>query len=221
MKNYIDPKPTSRKPAFKKPARKQWPVKPKMDEKRPLSWSAISSFEYDPEQWYEKYVLGKKSEATNEMLFGSEIGRRIASDPDFLPHLQRYEIYEYELRGSFAGIPLIGFIDGFTKRDLHSTLGEYKTGRKPWTQERADLHGQIDMYLLLLLQMEGIKPEHVSCEIHWMPTQQDGDFKVSFIDEKMIHTFPTNRTTKQILQFGTRIKSAYRDMHKYTRNHSA
>jgi hypothetical protein len=191
--------------------------KPTFDRNRPLSWSAISSFEYDPEQWYRKYALGQEDAATKEMLFGSEVGKKLATDPSYLPHIKRYPIFEYELRFFFAGIPMIGFIDGWCPSTLD--LGEYKTGKKPWTQKRADEHGQFDAYLLGLWTMHKIRPEDVRLHLHWMPTQDNGDFSISFIDEKDCRTFKTKRTMRNVLDFGMRINRVYREMDAYCKNH--
>ena len=49
------------------------------DHSRPLSWSAISSWEYSHEQWYRKYVLNRPDDETEEMIFGKVIGERLAT----------------------------------------------------------------------------------------------------------------------------------------------
>lgn len=191
--------------------------KPAMDLKRPLSWSAISSFDYDPAQWYRKYVLGQEDPASEAMTFGKVMGEQLASDPSFLPMIPRAKIYEYELRTSLGKIPLIGFIDSYTE---HMQLEEYKTGAKAWTQKRADEHGQIDMYLLMLKLMHGVKPESVACRITWMPTEETGDFKVRFRKGAPIQSFETKRTTIQILRFGQRIQETYKAMQAYAKHHA-
>ena len=45
--------------------------------KKPISWSSISSFNYDKKQWYRSYVLGIKDPPSKEMEFGSYIGKKI------------------------------------------------------------------------------------------------------------------------------------------------
>lgn len=186
-------------------------------DKRPLSWSAISSFEYDPEQWYRNYVLGVRDPATKEMMFGSLIGNKIAKDRKFIPELPRARIFEYELRGRLDGIPLVGFIDSYTP---HSKLKEYKTGKKAWDQNRADTHGQIDMYLLLLNLMHRVKPEKIGAEVIWLPTMENGAFEITFRDKPVKPiVFPTTRDMVQILTFGRRIKSTYIAMQKYAESH--
>ena len=194
-------------------------TKPTFDlNKRPLSWSAISSFEYDPEQWYRRYVLKQEDPASKEMLFGKYYGEMFASDPNHVPHLKRGQIFEYELKAKLKNIPLIGFIDSYTP---HTELEEYKTGVKAWTQKRADEHGQIDMYLLMLYLMHGVKPEDVSCRVHWLPTKETGDFRIVFTDphNPIVHTFETKRTLSQVLKFGVRITKTVEAMRAYAENH--
>ncbi len=189
--------------------------KPTFDRARPLSWSAISSFEYDPEQWYRKYVLGQTDPASKEMLFGSEIGNKLASDPTFMTCVPRLSLFEFELNAKFGKIPLIGYIDSY---ELHTDLLEFKTGKKPWTQKRADDHGQLDMYLLMLHLTYNVKPHDVQCSIVWMPTQETGDFQISLIDPNKVHIFPTKRSMSDILRFGMRINETYKKMDEYCQN---
>lgn len=196
--------------------------KPMFDKTRPLSWSAISSFEYDKEQWYRKYALGIKDPETAEMLFGKKVGERLASDPLFLPAVPRLSTFEFPFLCEYNKIPLIGFGDSFcevTKRKLN----EYKTGVKEWTQKRADEHGQFDMYLLQNYKMHKVAPEEVDCTLIWMPTKriEDGDFKIRIVfdDSKRITSFRTRRTMVDILRFGARIDRTYREMEEYCLNH--
>jgi hypothetical protein len=181
-----------------------------------MSWSQLSSFEYDKEQWYKRYVLGIKDPQTKEMLFGVEIGTKLATDPIFMPQVPRYPKYEHELRFNFGDIPMVGFIDGWD--GIEYALGEYKTGKKPWTQKRADTHGQFDMYNLGLWITEKIKPEEIVNSLHWLPTQEHGDFTMSLISSE-VHTFVTKRTMRDILNFGMRINKIYKEMHDYCKAH--
>lgn len=192
-------------------------MKYRITDKRPLSWSAISSFEYDKEQWYRNYVLGDRDPATKEMMFGSKIGIKIAKDKKFIPDLSRGKIFEYKLSGKLKGIPLIGYADSYTP---HCLLDEYKTGKKAWDQERADDHGQIDMYLLLLNLMHRVKPENIKCAIHWLPTIENGAFEIVFRDSPVKPvSFHTTRDMVQILKFGQRIERTYKAMQIYAESH--
>ena len=192
---------------------------PKMDIKRPLSWSAISSFEFSPEQWYKKYVLKQEDKPSKEMIFGKAEGERLAFDRKYLPNVPRETISEHKLFTSFDGIPLIGFID-FLSTD-HRKLFEMKTGKNPWNQQRVDSHGQLDMYLLCLYLMEKIKPEDIDITLVWLPTQEtlvnmkDNDSTISYVQPFECKVFKTKRRMSDILVFGARLKKTWRAMQAY------
>lgn len=188
---------------------------------RSFSWSQLSSFEYDRDQWYRRYWLGEESYETEEMKFGKLIGERLASDPKFLPDVPRLSKFEHGFKVMFGKIPLVGYADSYchlTKKKLK----EYKTGVKAWDQKRVNEHGQIDMYLLMHFITEKIKPEEVECELVWLPTKrtEDGDFKVKieFVEPCIPQRFKTKRTMSDILAFGARINRTYKEMEAYAKS---
>ena len=191
--------------------------KPPFDYTRPLSWSAISSFKWSPEQWYKKYVMGVEQPTSKEMIFGKTVGERIASDPEYLPKLPRLPIFEHKLLCTLEDIPLIGFIDSYDQDN--KILYEYKTGRNMWSKKRVDDHGQIDMYLLLLFLQEKIRPEEVTCKLFWLPTHYENK-EITFIDENRVIAFPTKRTIVDISNFRTYIIETRAKMIQYYENHS-
>ena len=188
--------------------------------KRPLSWSAISSFEYDPEQWYKRYILGEKTPENAEMKFGKFIGEKIATDPTFMPFVPRLGKHEHELRVMFGKIALIGFMDDFCAVS-RKKMYELKTGVKEWDQKRVDEHGQITLYNLLHYITEKVKPEDMENTLIWLPTKrtENGNFevKIEFVEpiEKTMKIFKTKRTMADILQFGARINRIVGEMNKY------
>lgn len=191
-------------------------MKKTFNKTRPLSWSAISSFEYDPEQWYEKYVLGKPTPFSVEMDFGKRVGESFCTDKPMAP-VTKYEIMEHGITVPYADIKLIGFFDSYDPTNYK--IREYKTGKKAWDQKRADTHGQIDMYLLLLWLNNKIPPEKVQIHIDWYPTELRGDFSIGFIEPLKIQTFETKRTMLQVLQFAQRIKNTVKAMETYCEAH--
>ncbi len=191
-------------------------------EDRPMSWSQISSFEWDKEQWYQKYYLNLSPDTTAEMEFGKKIGRMLETNPKFLPMIPRHNKMEHPFVCKFGKIPagLIGYGDTFCDITFKKG-GEFKTGKKAWDQKRADEHGQITMYLLMNYIMTKVKPEEVDFFLAWMPTQDNGDFSISFVEpiEKNIKIFKTKRTMMDILQFGKRINNIHTQMLEYIKNH--
>lgn len=113
--------------------------RPLPDSERSFSWSAISSFKYSKEQWWQKYVLHKDctyenpSKGTNafcaiagfadpecpvvkktiELEFGSMVDEKIQNDPKFIPELVRYPVLQHEMRCELNGIKLVGIADTF------------------------------------------------------------------------------------------------------------
>ena len=191
--------------------------KKQFNKKRPLSWSAISSFEYDKEQWYKKYILGEPTPETKEMIFGKIFANSCENRKPLVPTPLCKEV-EYPLNVMFGEIPLIGFIDTY---EPHTMLREKKTGKKEWDQKRADEHGQITMYLLQLYIMHKVKPEDIRCFLDWHPTQENGDFTISFVEPHKLHTFETKRTMVQVLEFGARINRVFKEMDDYAKERLA
>lgn len=114
-------------------------IRPMPDDERSFSWSAISSFKYSKEQWWNKYVLHQKCTYENhakgthafcfiagfadpecpvvkktiELEFGSMIDDKIQKDKKFIPSLPRYRILQHEMRCELNGIKLVGIADAF------------------------------------------------------------------------------------------------------------
>lgn len=186
---------------------------------RKQSWSSFSSFMFDPEQWYKSYILGEKP-TSKEMDFGKEIGKKLETDPTFLPQIPRLSKMEHGWDVVFSGIPLCGYADSFCVHTLKK-IKEYKTGKKVWDQKRVDEHGQLTMYALLNFITNKVKPEDTEFELIWMPTEETGDFQIKFVEpiKDNIKAFKTKRTTAQMLQFGAKIKDLYRQMEQYIKDH--
>lgn len=188
---------------------------------RPFSWSQLSSFEYDPEQWYKNYFLGIRDASSKEMEFGKVFALSIEEGTceikELMERLPRKK--EHPFKVVYAGIMLTGFADAFEDVTFDD-LGEVKTGKKAWDQKRVDNHGQIDMYLLMNYITNKKRPEDVRCRLHWIPTQDNGDFTISFVKPVKVHTFETKRTMADILAFGNRIKNTIKQMEIYAHSHN-
>lgn len=179
--------------------------------KRPLSWSAISSFEYSPEQWYDRYILNKKQPENAEMLFGKAFAKSVEARKPLVP-VEIYKEVEYPLNVMFNGIKMTGYIDSY---EPHSALREYKTSKTVWAKEKAEQHGQLVMYALMLYVQHKVKPEELTIHLDCIQTEQTGDFKIQFVKPEIIHTFPVTLTMLDILRFGQRILATVKAMDEY------
>lgn len=187
-------------------------------EERPMSWSSLSSFDWDPSAWYRRYILGEE-QTSPEMTFGSMVDKRLQDDPLYLPHVPRYPLMQHVMRGTVSGIPIIGVPDGLNLAEPN--LADYKTGKKPWTIKRANETGQLTWYLLLIELTEKIKPEAFDCFIHWLPTANHPDFTINFRnpDDPELITFRTTRSSLDTLMFRKRITDTYKAMQEYVEAH--
>lgn len=189
----------------------------KFCEKRPMSWSAISSFEWDPEQWYENYIIGKKMVMTAELTFGAKFASACEKrkPPAKVTMLSKME---QGFKVKFGKLWLTGFADTFDKVGKKK-IGEYKTGVKAWDQKRVDEHGQITMYALMNYLVSKIKPQDTRFFLEWIPTRKLGDYTIDFVRPIEVHHFDTKRTMKDMLDFGERINKTALKMQEYVRNH--
>jgi len=186
------------------------------DPKRPVSWSCLSSWEWNKESWYKSYVLGERDPATPAMLFGNTVGETLGTKDSMVPGIIAYPEMEYKLEAKLGKIKLIGYADSYHPEK--KMLREYKTSQnaKRWNQDSVDKHGQLTMYALLLFLMDKVKPEDLKIHLDHIPTQENGDFSVSLVDPITINTFETKRTMKDILEFATYIKDTHKQMCEYT-----
>lgn len=180
--------------------------------KHPMSWSQLSSWEYDPQQWYLRYVLRQKQESNDAMLLGKKIGEQIANDPTFMPEIPRLSIFEQPLEAKLGKVPLVGYADSY---EPYQSLYEYKTGVREWTQKRADTHGQIDMYLLMLYLSDFVPPQSIGCKLVWLPTRRDENNILNITGE--IKVFDTERSMEQVLHFAKYIQDTIKKMDLYIR----
>lgn len=186
-----------------------------------VSWSSINGFLYNPEQWYQTYVMGKKS-TSRELTFGKAVADSMATDKPLAPFTRLSEI-EHEFDVMFGKIRIVGSMDTLGKsanlKNKKHGCGEFKTGKVAWTQERADAHGQLKCYAFLLWLQDKIRPEDCEWWLEWAPTYETGDFKIDFVHPIRIHRFYVKITMREILQFGSMIKKVHKEMTEYVKNH--
>jgi len=176
-----------------------------------MSWSQISSFYYNVEDWHSKYILNIKDETvTPELEFG-KIFAKSCEDRKPLAPVTLYSVNEFELKAKFDGIQMIGYLD--TYEPLKAFI-DHKTGKKEWTHKRASEHGQLKMYALMLYLLYKVKPEDLSIGLEWIPTKKE-DNKISFIEPITVHHFDVKITMQDILLFGNYIQSTVKKMERY------
>ena len=185
---------------------------------RPLSYSQLSSFEYDPAQWYQNYVLGIREPANPAMLFGNTVGDTLGTPTSMVPNLVYPGIKEFELRANLGPVHIIGFCDAYDPET--KTLTENKTSatKDRWTQKKVDEHGQLTMYCLMLFLQHKVKPEEVTINLNFIPVRTVG-FDFELPKHPTFQTFSTRRTTRKILEYAVEIQRTVKLMDEYIWQH--
>lgn len=192
---------------------------------RPLSWSSLSSWEWDKKEWGKKYLDAIEQPPSPELIFGKAFAESIENGTckvkDLMSALQKKK--EHEFNCMFGNIQLIGYGDAFCD-ETFKILNEVKTGVKEWDQKRVDQHGQLTMYALQNFIINKIDPKDLLIELYWIPTEkkelENGDFggfdySIDYKYPIELKKFTTKRSLQDIIQFGAYIKKTYNEMLKF------
>lgn len=124
----------------------------------------------------------------------------------------RFSKPEFRLEATMAtewgGIPLLGFIDSSQDNPLDG-FREYKTGQHAWTQKKADKHGQLTLYSLMIYINENRLPKEIFLD--WIETQKDDEGTIYATGR--IETFQTSRQIGDLLEMSTIIKRTASEIH--------
>lgn len=193
-----------------------------------MSWSSLDLYERSPKRWVELYVRGQEVHFNKNGQAGIDLGRKLATaleskdlsgDPTIdltIKRMPRFERFEVELSPTLQqgkgenGIPLLGRVDNATP-DL-SGFKEYKQGTTAWTQAKADSHGQITFYSMMIYLTNGKLPTDI--ELVWMPTERRPDGSTELIGD--VHVFKTQRTMADVLRMMLRVRKAWAGMERLT-----
>lgn len=187
---------------------------------KPLSWSSISSWKYNKQEWASKYLLGIQQKTNEKMEFGKRVGELLANLPQgaFLPEVPRYPIFEHKLEFKIGKIPIIGYIDSFN--DSPVAMLEYKTSSNDlkWTQKSANDHGQLMLYIAGLWLKYDVHPENIPCHLVWIPVDEDFDGKLK-LSKRKPEIFEVKKTKIEVLNFLSEVQSIYEEMCEFALNY--
>ncbi len=170
---------------------------------------------------YEYFERGKRLK-TRYLEFGNKVHEMIenGSYHHILPGLTVYPERELKIETTVNGVPVLAFIDGCEPEE--NIFGDYKTGKKPWTQQMLQKSEQMLFYATIFRVTTGRMPAH--CEIHWLETTENCDESSTFWkeDRKLSLTGKTvtfrrhfderelDRMEAEILKVAMEISEAYK-----------
>ena len=140
-----------------------------------LSYSQYSS--YFKGQYIKRYLEGEKIENIYVTL-GKKVADQLENGEKTF-NIEIPEVREKKLEYVFKGIPLLGYLDGFSEKEM--IIDEYKTGTKNWTQRKVDKHEQLTFYAIMISALYKIPIEKIRIRLWWLETfiDTDGELKLS------------------------------------------
>lgn len=129
-----------------------------------LSYSQWQCWKSSPARYRREYFEKSSKLDTKYLRFGSAVAKMIedGTHHDLLPGLPVYDKREYEFdevltKGGFS-VRILGRLDGFD--EPFGVIGEYKTGKIPWSAAKVQKHEQFPFYA------SGIR-----LKLGWMPSK--------------------------------------------------
>lgn len=186
--------------------------------KRPLSYSQLSCWEWNKEDWYQNYIKNKPRGKSSAMEIGNVIGDSIATENSLVPDLNPPGIKEYPLTAQLGDIYLVGYCDHWCPNTLE--LNENKTAVNPkkWTKSSVDKHGQLTMYCLMLFLKYGIVPEDITIWLNYIRVIEGPDMRYYLPSPIELKRFQTKRTGEDIAKYTEYIIQTVADMEEYVIN---
>lgn len=137
-----------------------------------LSYSQISLFLKNKEDYYKRYILREKFEGNEYIDFGVKVGKALQEnefsrfnkkESEILSKVTRLDIFERKTILNYEDFYVIGFIDSCSN-DL-SEIIDYKTGgKKKEFEYMKPEYNQLHYYALSIKQETGILPKKASVE---------------------------------------------------------
>ena len=191
---------------------KQW-------KSRDVSWSQLSSYWYSKQQWANSYLFNTPFTPNAGMIFGNVVGDTLGlgKKKSMVPKLEKHLIGEKEhsLTVRLNDRYLIGYADHYCPKK--KILNENKTSQKKtrWNQVEVDNHGQLTMYALIILLRDSIPPEELKIYLNFIPVENRDFGGMHIPDPDEFYRYETKRTTKQCLEFGSKIERTLKEMEEY------
>ena len=172
-----------------------------------ISWSQYWLYKQSPEKYKRIYIDGEKGYVSDEMEFGSNFHEGLDKGSDDIEIeaarlvLPNYSKREYEITEIYKGVKIKGVLDLFDKKKLRIHIGDIKTGKVKWTQERANNHGQLKFYDLLCLAKYGVMAKEI--KLYWFETK-DGEEGIQLTGNHK--EFKINNSLSDLLIFFADVK---------------
>ena len=183
-----------------------------------FSWSQYNLWHTSKREFWKQYNQNAERKSNKFFDKGKELAQYMedghiqqdCKDP-MLEHvasrIPRLAIMEHKLEVKFHSTKLLGFVD--SGEEEGRLFMEYKTGKKPWTQEMVDEHDQ----LLFYAYMYFIKNRRIpGCKLIWVETMETPN-GLMYTGE--LTPFDRTFTMREIMDFGAKIYETLSEIEAY------
>lgn len=172
-----------------------------------ISWSQFDLFNKSPREYWKRYALNEDRSANKYFSKGEEFAKTMEgqeTEDNILKAIMhvvpKFCQLEHKVEVNLInGEKMLSILDScdLNENDFY----EYKTGKEPWNQIRAEKHEQLMFYSLSLYIKSGRKTVP-NCTLIWVETEE--------VDKKLIYTgnieeFPVKYTVKQLERFENKV----------------
>lgn len=170
-----------------------------------ISWSQYSLYKQSPEEYKRRYIDGEDGYTNEAMEFGKNVAEGLENGSDDIEIetirliMPNYPKREFDITEVYKGIKLKGKLDLFNPNK--KIIGEIKTGKQKWTQERADKHGQLKFYNLLCLARYKTMAKEIN--LYWFETDNSEE-EIKLTGKHKV--FKVNHRLSDILLFFSDVK---------------
>lgn len=179
-------------------------------------WKVIEEWEFENEDYIVlscledfnwEIILDKRKEKLLRQAF-----KNIKKYADIFQDLQfdLLPVYEHKLQEFIDGVCVLGYVDN-TNKEL-TKIKEFKTWKKPWTQEDVDENGQLDIYCLLIYITKWYLPEDV--ELIWFETRDNEKWEIDLTWRIERFKYDVEKNKERILLWKEKIPEIFEVIQK-------
>ena len=174
-----------------------------------ISWSQYQLWNKSKKQYIEKYFEGSEQFVTKEMIFGKKVHEMIETgsrnvlpfDIDLFDGKAEHNIL-VPITKSFLLRSIVDYIS--PDREIY----EWKTGKTPWTQEKAEEHGQL-YFEYMAMQEAGLNPSDTAYLV-WIETRNNESGEIELTGRT--ETFKVKIDKKQLDHWKKQMKETRKNI---------
>lgn len=182
-----------------------------------ISWSQFDLFNKSPREYWKRYALNEDRSANKYFSKGDEFAKTVDGEETsdeilkaIMHIVPKFSQMEHKVEVVLKnGEKMLSILDSCDA--LETQFYEYKTGKIPWNQVRAEKHEQL-LFYALALYIKGNKQVIPACQLVWIETEEiDGRLEYT----GNIESFAVKFTKAKLEKFEDKIIKVINDIEDF------